>query len=134
MKCIDRRFYFICFLLAAFLLYVVSRIPQQHEVIYKVHGKAGSEFLRIRYVDTPAYGFAHGKQIKRVRIPATSLPWTMKVRLPDNAMTFIAVNNEDGKKSALQVSTTIDKRVQRKWADEGMEEIFDNVIIRPLPK
>jgi hypothetical protein len=102
---------------------------RNHEVIYKVHGKAGSKFLTIKYLDTPAYGGFSGNRLKRVRIPAIALPWTTKVYLPDNAITHVSVSNEQGKKSALRINVSVDKREKRAWPGQDMEEFSDTGII-----
>lgn len=103
----------------------------QHEIIYKVHGKAGSDFVVIRYLDTPAFGYFEGKQLKRVRVPASSLPWTTTVYLPTKANTFVSVSNEHGGKSALRIDVTIDGRKSRSWPGQDVEEFDRAGIIFP---
>jgi hypothetical protein len=104
---------------------------KKHEVIYKVHGKAGSKFVNIKYLDTPAYGYFEGKQLKRVRISAKSLPWTKTVYLPTKATTYVSVSNEQGRKSALRINVSVDKNEMRAWPSQDVEEFSNVRIIYP---
>ena len=84
------------------------RAANRHEVKYIVHGQAGSKNVVISYLDTAHYGYFEHKELKRIRVPATSLPWSTVVYLPKNALAWVEVKNENGAKSRFKVSVLVD--------------------------
>jgi hypothetical protein len=106
------------------------RTANRHEIKYLVHGQSGSKNVVISYLDTAHYGYFQHKDLKRIRVPATSLPWSTVVHLPKNALAQVEVKNENGAKSRFKISIFIDGGETLTVPSAPYESLSDLRVIR----
>lgn len=86
------------------LLYRESR----REVKYTVDGTPSGKYVVISYLDSANYGeFGSADQekvLKRIRVPATALPWSTTVYLPKGTWARVSAENESGAPNQFDAS------------------------------